>query len=194
MILELISKRLKLTPLAVTDVDLAVEMFTDPDVMKFIEDELMSEKEIRQEMPTWTRRGGGGCIGIWCISDRRTGEKYGDCYLLPIPFDEDDTNWEQILPDVMPGSDVEIGYFLKKSSWGKGIATEACQRLLKFAFEETSLQAIVAMIDDEHHSSKNILKKTGFVYKGEMRAYGKDDPYFQIDRDKWLELNRGEHP
>ncbi len=36
MNLDLMTERIILTPLALTDVDLALEMFTDPDVVKFI--------------------------------------------------------------------------------------------------------------------------------------------------------------
>jgi ribosomal-protein-alanine N-acetyltransferase len=90
----------------------------------------------------------------------------------------------------MPGGDVEVGYFLKQSSWGKGIATEVCRRLLEFIFESTSLDAVVATIDDENHKSENVLLKSGFVYKGRMRAYGEDSPHYRINREQWGELTR----
>jgi len=118
MNLELMTERTKLTPLAIADIDVALEMYTDPDVVKFIGGEVMSEDKIRQEMSTWTKRGGDGCIGIWCISNRNTGEKYGSCFLLPMPIDDDNTNWDLVMPNVMPEGDVEVGYFLKQSSWG----------------------------------------------------------------------------
>ena len=190
MKLELLTERTKLTPLTITDIDIAVEMFTDPDVVKYIGGGVMSEDEIRQEMSTWTRRGGNGYIGIWCISNRETGEKYGDCYLLPIPIEEDDTNWDLVIPEIMPEGDIEIGYFLKKSAWGKGIATEVCRRLLKFAFEDTPLEKLVATIDDENHISKKVLEKAGLVYKGRMRAYTEDNPYYGIDREHWVTFTK----
>jgi len=111
MDLKLLTERTKLTPLAPADVDVALEMFTDPDVTRFA-GSVMSEDKIRQMMSVWIRRGGNGCIGIWCISDRDTGEKYGSCALLPMPIDEDDTNWGLVTPDVMPEGDV-------KESWIK---------------------------------------------------------------------------
>ena len=193
MNLELMTERTKLTPLAIADIDVALEMYTDPDVVKFIGKEVMSEDKIRQKMSTWTKRGGDGCIGIWCISNRNTGEKYGSCFLLPMPIDDDDTNWDLVMPNVMPEGDVEVGYFLKQSSWGKGIATEVCWRLLKFVFEDTSLEEVVASVDDENHRSKNVLEKAGFVYKGRMRAYGEVNPVYRIDREKWVELTKDEH-
>jgi ribosomal-protein-alanine N-acetyltransferase len=189
MDMEMLTERTKLTPLALADVDVALEMFTDPDVTKFAGG-IMSEDKIRQEMPIWTRRGGNGCIGIWCISDRDTGEKYGSCALLPLPIDEDDTDWGLVTPDVMPEGDVEVGYFLKQSSWGKGIATEVCRRLLEFAFKHTSLEAVVATIDDDNHKSRNVLLKAEFIHKGRMRAYGEDSPHYRIDKERWIKLTK----
>ena len=77
MKLELHTERLLLTPLALTDLDLALELWTDPEVVKYVCD-VMTEAEIRQEMSDSIKRGGNGGIGIWCIADRRTGEKLGD--------------------------------------------------------------------------------------------------------------------
>lgn len=182
LILE--TERLRLTPLSVADVELAVEMFTSPAVMVFLGD-LVTEDEIREEMPLWTKRGGDGCIGIWCVSDRSTGEKLGTTFLLPIPIDEDDTDWNKVVPGIMPDGDVEIGYFFKEGAWGQGYATEACRRLVRFAFEQTPLQEVVATLDDDNHSSKRVLTKSGFTHRGTRRAYGQDNPDWRISREEW---------
>lgn len=179
------SERLSLTPLAVTDVDVAIEMFTNPAVAKFIGG-VMTEADIRREMPVWIIRGGDGCIGIWCISNRMTAEKYGSGFLLPMPIHEDDTNWDHVSPGVMPDGDVEVGYNLKKEAWGKGYASEACRRLLRFAFEETPLEEIVATLDDQHEASKRVLEKSGLSCRGRRRAYGHDSPDWRISRSEWL--------
>jgi len=181
----LTSERLLLTPLSESDVDIAIELWTDPAVVKYICDPL-SEDEIRKEITNWTKRGGNGCIGIWCISDRRTSEKFGDGYLLPMPIDEDDNDWDLVVPDVMPDCDITVGYFLKHSAWGNGIATEVCKRLIKFAFEETPLDEVVATLDEGNQKSRNVLEKAGFSYGGRIRAYGKDSPVFRISREEWI--------
>lgn len=181
MNLSLMTERLQLMPFSEADVDLALEMWTDPAVVEFICDPL-TEDEIHEEMPDWTRRGGNGCLGIWCISDRVTLEKYGDCYLLPMPVDEDDTDWSLVVPGTMPDAAIEVGYFLKPSAWGKGFATEACKRLIRFGFEETSLNEIVATVDDGNVKSRRVLEKAGLSFAGRTRAYGKDSPCFRISR------------
>ena len=62
MELEIFTERLRLTPFVADDIDLALEMWTDPDVVKYICD-VMTEAEIRQEMPNSTKRGGNGGMG-----------------------------------------------------------------------------------------------------------------------------------
>ncbi len=193
MNLDLMTERLLLKPLDQTDVDTAVEMFTDPAVIKYMGNQLMSEDEICKEMAIWMKRGGNGCIGIWSISDLETAEKYGSGYLLPMPIDEDDTDWDLVVPGVMPDCDVEVGYALKRSAWGNGFATEVCRRLLRFAFEETPLQEIVATIDDGNEKSINVLRKSGLSYQGRRKAYGEDSPGFRINRSEWINLTKGEN-
>jgi len=189
----LTTKRLRLAPVTVADVDVALEMFTNPAVTEFVGD-VMTEADIRQEMPVWTKRGGDGCIGIWCVSNSATGEKYGSGFLLPMPVDEDDTNWGLVVPGIMPEGDVEIGYILKEGAWGKGYATEICQRLLRFAFEETPLEEIVATFDDDNQASKRVLEKSGLSVRGRRQAYGQDATDWRITRSEWMSLTRDSRP
>ncbi len=189
MELDLITERLHLTPLVADDLDLAVEMFTDREVVKYVFD-VMTEEEIRQEMPNSTKRGGNGGIGIWCIADQRTGEKLGDTYLLPMPVDKDDTDFSLVVMGQMPDADIEIGYFLKRSAWGRGYATEVCKRLLQFAFQEVSLNEVVASVHEDNVASKKVLEKSGLLDRGRTRCYGKDSAIYRITRDEWNELQQ----
>jgi len=188
MNLELTSERLILKPFQPDDLDICLEMFTDPDVVKYA-DGLMSESTITANMPNWTKRGGNGCIGIWCITDRLSEEKYGSVALLPIPIDEDDTDFDLVVPGAMPDGDIEIGYFLKRSAWGRGIATETCMQILQFAFEKTSLDEVVATFEEENSASRNVLEKTGFKNHGSRRCYGEDGADYRISRDAWSEIS-----
>ena len=181
----LTSERLALAPLAVSDLDLAIEMFTSPAVTRYAGG-VMPAADIRREMPVWTKRGGDGCIGIWCISDRLTGEKYGSGCLLPMPIYESDTDWDRVIPGVMPDGDVEVGYFLKEDAWGKGYATEVCRRLLRFAFENTPLAEVVATFDDANEASRRVLEKSGLSARGQRLAYGQDAPDWRIGRTEWM--------
>jgi len=183
MNLQLNSKRLKLTPFDASDVDLATEMFTDPQVLRFTGG-VMEESEILAEMSNWTKRGGNGCIGIWRISEKCSGEKLGTVALLPMPIEEKDTDFTLVIPGQMPDGDVEIGYFLKRSAWGNGFATEACKRLIQAVFEDSPLVEVVATFEPDNAASRHVLEKTGFVNHGSMVSYGEEGPIYRIGRDE----------
>ncbi|MEO9827721.1 MAG: GNAT family N-acetyltransferase [Paracoccaceae bacterium] len=189
MNLEFCSDRLRLTPLSWSDFDLALEMFTDPEVMRYVGD-LMDEEIIRAGMPDSLKRGGDGWIGIWCVSERESGEKLGTAFLLPMPVEEDDIDYSLVIPGKIPDGDIEIGYCFKRSAWGQGYATEACSRLVRFAFEQTPLDEIVASFYDEHEASRNVLRKVGFIDRGTMRCYGEDADSYRITRQEWTQPER----
>ncbi|MDJ0749706.1 MAG: GNAT family N-acetyltransferase [Woeseiaceae bacterium] len=179
------SERLVLTPFSADETDLAIEMFTDPEVRRYAGG-VMSKAQIRGQMDSWTRRGGNGCIGIWCIRESSSGEKLGSVALLPMPIEEKDTDYSLVVPGRMPEGDVEIGYFLKRSAWGKGYATEACRRIIRFAFEDSPLIEIFATFDPGNDASRNVLDKSGFTNRGTRRSYGEDGVDYRISREDWL--------
>lgn len=187
MSLTLRSKRLKLAPYDIADSDIAIELFTDPRVLRHA-GRVMEVQDILDNMHVRTRRGGNGCIGVWCISVAATGEKLGTVALLPMPIEDNETDWDLVVPGEMPDADIEIGYFIKASAWGNGYATEACQRLLRFAFEESPLREVVATFDDDNRASRSVLIKAGFVDCGRRRCYGTEGTDFRITRDQWLRL------
>ena len=90
MKLVLYTDRLTLIPLHMSDGDIAVELFTDPEVLRFTGG-VLEEEEVHRELPKWIRRGGNGCIGVWCITSSDSGEKLGTGALLPMPVEEDDS-------------------------------------------------------------------------------------------------------
>jgi ribosomal-protein-alanine N-acetyltransferase len=185
------STRLTLTPLHASDVDLVIEMFSDPEVMKYAGG-ARTEDAIRLDFLNRTKRGGNGCIGIWCISSREDGERLGTAALLPIPIDDDHTDYSLVVPGKMPQGDIEVGYYLKRSAWGKGYATEACRRLLRAAFEDSPLTEIVATFDVGNDGSRGVLVKSGFVDQGAKWTYGELGPFFRITRDDWQRRHDGE--
>ena len=188
MKLELTSERLRLSPLLSADLDITLEMFTDPLVLKFVS-KPMTPDAIRKEMPNWLRRGGNGSMGIWCISDLDSGEKYGTVALLPLPIEGDDTDFTQVRPGLVPDGDVEVGYFLKRSVWNRGYASEACRRLIQFAFEDAGFDEIVATLEEDNAASINVLIKSGFTHRGTMYCYGEECPNYRITREEWVRGN-----
>ena len=87
-----------------------------------------------------------------------------------MPIEEDDTDYNLVVLGEMPDAEIEIGFCFKRSAWSQGYATEACRRLLQFAFEETPLDQVIASFDDENASSQRVLEKSGLYNRGRMRC------------------------
>jgi RimJ/RimL family protein N-acetyltransferase len=160
MELELYSERLYLRPFDPSDLDLDIEMATDPDVMKYFGG-AVTEERITAESTNFTRRCSGGCIGVWTVIGRLTQEKLGEVFLTPLPIDAEDTQWELIHGDDIPDGEIEIGY--------------------------TSLEELVAVTDPENTASQRVLGKCGLVYEGMRRAYAAECLGYRITRQRWLE-------
>ena len=60
----------------------------------------------------------------------------------------------------------EIGYWIGKKYWGRGLATEAVKLALKFSFENLKLHRIWAYVFEENIFSIKILKKCKFKLEG----------------------------
>jgi ribosomal-protein-alanine N-acetyltransferase len=190
MDLTLQTTRLRLAPLDSSDVDVSIAVFSDPEVARFVGG-VMRPEDIRRKMSDWTKRGADGSIGIWSIADRFSNEKFGSVFLLPMPIDKDDTDYDLVIPNKFPDADIEIGFSLKRSAWGCGYATEACSRLVRFAFEQTSLNEIFASFHDDNFASRHVLEKSGFIDRGRMWCYGEDAPCYRITREEWCERGEG---
>jgi len=63
----------------------------------------------------------------------------------------------------------ELGYWLGKKYWGKGLMTEAVKLMLKFAFEKLKLHRVYAGVFEENIASRRVLEKTGFKLEGIKR-------------------------
>ncbi len=63
----------------------------------------------------------------------------------------------------------EVGYVLNPAYWGKGIATEALTRVLRFAFEELELNRVEARFMEDNQRSRRVMEKVGMRFEGVMR-------------------------
>ena len=63
----------------------------------------------------------------------------------------------------------EIGYWIRSSMTGKGIATEASARVAQVGFEELELHRITLRIAVGNRSSERVAEKLGFTREGLLR-------------------------
>ena len=119
------------------------------------------------------------------MTGRHSGEKLGTTVLLPVPVESDQMDWSLVAADYYPKAEIEVGYILKRAAWGRGIATEARGRLLRFGFEATDLDEIVAITDPDNVASQHVLLKCGLRSEGPRRVYATCVAGFRITRSQW---------
>jgi RimJ/RimL family protein N-acetyltransferase len=59
----------------------------------------------------------------------------------------------------------ELVYLLKKSYWGKGLATEIAKASLKYGFCERQFERIVAMANMANKASHRVMEKVGMSFE-----------------------------
>ena len=65
----------------------------------------------------------------------------------------------------------EVGFELSKVFWGKGIASEALNAVVRYGFQQFQLERIEALIEPENKSSQKLVEKQGFLREGLLRNY-----------------------
>lgn len=113
----------------------------------------------------WDRRG----YGVWAVEDRASGRLLGQCGLRWIPEAEQ----------------TEVLYLLTKTVWGRGLATEAAQAALAYAFGSAGLDNLIALTAPENKASQRVLDKLGFSYAGERPLWERIVCWFDLRRDNW---------
>ena len=63
----------------------------------------------------------------------------------------------------------ELGYYLHRDHWNQGLATEAVEAVVPFAFRELGTHRIFARVDPENPASARVLQRVGFELEGHLR-------------------------
>ena len=174
--------RLVLRRFTAADADNLVDLDADPDVMRFITGGIpTSREEIQNEvLPAFLAyyQRYEGC-GFWAAIEKATGEFLGWFHFRP-------------RPDAAPG-EVELGYRLCKSAWGRGYATEGSRELIRRGFTESGVQRVTAEAMAVNRASRRVMEKAGlklvrtfhqpWPYPIDGHEYG--DVEYALDKTGW---------
>jgi RimJ/RimL family protein N-acetyltransferase len=72
----------------------------------------------------------------------------------------------------------EVGYWLARPFWGRGIMTAVVRRVCRHAFEEFGLVKITAQVASHNPASARVLEKCGFEQEGFLRKHFLKDGRF----------------
>jgi RimJ/RimL family protein N-acetyltransferase len=79
----------------------------------------------------------------------------------------------------------ELGYWLSRAYWGRGITTEAARAVVSFGFESLGLPVLTSGYFEDNPASGQVLHKLGFVEAGRVMrpclAAGGEVPSVRMD-------------
>lgn len=105
----------------------------------------------------------------WKLLDCATHRLIGFCGVQPL----------------LDSAETEIGWWLAKDCWGRGLASEAARAALDDAFTRSGLQRVVALAMPDHRASRRIMEKLGMTYECNVVELGIDLALYAITSEKW---------
>lgn len=160
--------RLTLRPLALRDLDQMATLLGDAEGLRFWGpplDRAGATGWIERNVARYERDGFGRCAIIL----RSTGELVGDCGL--------------VRTEVEGADEVELGWIVRRSHWGRGFATEAGRAWLEYGLSTLRLGRVVSMIVEPNIASRRVAEKLGMAVERTALWGGQPHLMYAISRD-----------
>jgi RimJ/RimL family protein N-acetyltransferase len=153
MIPTIETERLRLRPYALGDFDAYCEMWSEPDVVRFIggkpfEREASWSRFVRQQ-GMWVYMG----FGFFAIEEKETGQFVGEA------------GFHEACRDITPSIEgtLEAGWALNSAGQGWGYATEAMAAAIGWGETAFAGRKMTAIIDPDNLPSVRVARKLGFA-------------------------------
>jgi RimJ/RimL family protein N-acetyltransferase len=164
------TRRLRLRPRTLADVDANLAMDLDPRVHRYILSKAPDPEKWRARLAAQIAAGWPATGGLWVVERRGEPGFLGWCGLFPLEH----------------SGLIEIGYRYVPEAWGQGIASEAAGAVLDHGFRTLALDPIVAVTHPDHRASQRVLQKIGLRPSGEAWHYGQWLRFFRLTRAQHL--------
>ncbi len=166
------TERLLLTTWRIEDWMALRPIATDPEVMRYInggipwDDDTIRQYVMRQ-IALYDQRG----FCRWKLIEKETSDLAGFCGL---------GFWRDCVDDP------EIGWWLARRFWGRGLATEAARVALHDAFGRIRIERVISIAEEANLASIRIMVKLGFSYDGDLEDRGVRLVRYAINRGQYL--------
>jgi len=162
----ILTPRLTLRPFTLDDVDEVHALWTDPDVRRYLWDNVVIPRERAEEMirniiAGFERNG----RGMWLIYESDADRPCGFSGFLP-----------RKEPDR-----AELIYGLAPSVWGRGYATESARAVVEYGFGTLNLAKIGAAADVPNAASVRVLERLGMRFVRREMVHGVDLLFYEIE-------------
>ena len=167
MTLQLETPQLFLRPFVPEDAPLALPWLTDAEIMRYMptgQDFTLAQVEARiaryiahQEQHGYSR---------WLAVERSSSQPIGDAGLLYLPATQE----------------IELGYRVIQSHWGRGLATEMAAAWVAQAFGPLGLTNLIAFSHPDNLASIRVMEKTGFHFLRHDQIAGMGVVVYQLQK------------
>ena len=157
------------------DVPLARSLWGDADVMRYLHQGPYSEAQIGDRLAREASNLATLGFQYWPIFVAGSGEFAGCCGLKLCPYE-----------GTPEAPELEVGFHLVPAMWGRGLATEAAQAAIRFAFEQVGADRLFAGHHPENAASGAVLRKLGFVFVRDVfyEPTGLMHPLYVLERSR----------
>ena len=142
----------------------AFEIYRNPSVMRYMGDQPpvpdLATMQIKLQFLIDRNSRFSEGMGSFPVFEKASRLLVGNAMLKPLPDEKD-----------VLTSDIEIGWHLNESSWGKGYATEFGQKLQQIGFEDLDLPRLHAVVDQKNQPSAKVATRLGMSFAGLTTAY-----------------------
>jgi ribosomal-protein-alanine N-acetyltransferase len=163
------TERLLLRPFDLRDTESLHGILRQEEVTRYLPEDVMSLEEVKR-------------IVAWLTEcyQKNTPEHIVKL-TLAVVWKEDQRiiGWCGLGPLEFNPREIEIYYGLSKEYWGKGIATEAAQAMLRYAFDTIKLDKIVAVTHPENIASVKIIEKMGMISGKRIESLPAEHSYYE---------------
>ena len=143
---------------------------TDPEVMRCITGGIpWTDEQIRSFVERQVRLCADRGYCRWKLIEKATDELIGFCGVGA---------WRD-------EPDPEIGWWLARRCWGRGLATEAARPALRDAFERVRLERIISVAMPENTASTRIMEKLGLKFECAFESEGFRFVRYAISRSEY---------
>ncbi len=151
--LELRTPRLLLSPIGPEEEEAFFSFLNEPQVRRYLCDDLPVPRELVQAHIAQSQRSfrewGFGLFSIFLVEEPGTFIGFTG------------------LGHIDDSEDVEVWYALSPECWGRGLATEAAEAMLRFGFEQLGLRELWAGADLDNAASFRVMERLGMTRVGE---------------------------
>ena len=148
--MRLETTRLILRDWRADDLPALCRLTADPDVMRYIgAGATWSEEQTRAFIERQMAHAQQHGFCLWALQEKSGGAVIGHAGLQYLGT----------------STHVEIGWWLRRDCWGRGLATEAARRALREGFERAGLERIVAIANQDNSASQAVMRKIGLRYE-----------------------------